>query len=91
MAIKPRQIVATDSQPQEITQPDTDMSIGQTVAFVSSAPAHYGHGTVANTGADRGALWPAGFYSFDLPPNNRLFVIAPSSQTVTLENLNVSV
>lgn len=66
---------------------------GQTVAFIPSAPVHLGGtSSVANTGANRGALLPGGFlYSIDLKKDDHVYLIAPAGQTVTVERFQVGV
>jgi hypothetical protein len=87
------QLSVDDTTPKEITVvSDSDYQMGHSVLITTSGLLHFGPSGVTNTGGSRGALHPAGTYPFNnLGPGNRIYVVAPAGQTVTVERLLVGV
>jgi hypothetical protein len=87
------QLSVTSAEPLELTIPaEADYSMGYSLLATTSGPLHFGASNVANSGGNRGALHPAGTYPFNnLGPGDRIHVIAPAGQTVTVERLLVGI
>jgi hypothetical protein len=96
MAVIPgSRLTINDTTPQRLDEDETDynpntaagpLKFGRVCSYYVDGSFHLG-GTVSvtNSGGNRGALYPAGFYSRPLSGTDQIWLVAPSGQTIHVE------